>query len=62
MKMSYVIEKELWLKSEVAQIRRLTYAIDATTDRERVPQNLKDIEAIARRARERLVDLGIKDK
>ena len=57
--MSYIVEQELWLKNAVSQIRSLTYAIDATTYGARIPQNLKDIEGIARRARKRFLDLGL---
>ena len=57
--MTYIIDKEQWLKNEVIQIRGLTYAIDATTHGSRIPKNLKDIEAIARRARKRFLDLQL---
>jgi hypothetical protein len=57
--MGYIIDREKWLKTEVTQIRGLTYAIDATTAGNRIPQNLKDIESIARRARKKFIDLKL---
>lgn len=57
--MRYIIDQEKWLKDEVSQIRSLTYAIDATSVANRIPQNLKDIESIARRARQRFIDMGL---
>ena len=57
--MGYIIDKEKWLKTEVAQIRALTHAIDATSAGNRIPQNLKDIEGIARRARKKFIDMGL---
>lgn len=55
----YIVKKEKWLENEVSQIRSLTYLIDATSYGARIPQNLKDIESIARRARKRFIDLGL---
>lgn len=57
--MGYTVKEHKWLEIEVRQMRSLTYAIDATTHAPRIPQNLKDIEAIARRARKRFIDLGL---
>lgn len=57
--MTYIVEKENWLKAEVSAIRATTYAIDATTDGSRIPKNLREIEAIARRARQRFIDLRL---
>ena len=60
--MNYVVDKEKWLKVEVEQIRSLTHAIDATSYAARIPQNLKDIEAIARRARKKFLDLRLDEE
>lgn len=57
--MAYIVEKERWLRNDVEQIRSLTYLIAATTYGARIPQNLKDIESLARRARKRFIDLGL---
>lgn len=57
--MDYIVDREKWLKDDVAQVRALTYAIDATTDGSRIPQNLKEIEALARRARQKYIDLKL---
>jgi len=57
--MALIVDKEKWLKDDVSAIRSLTYAIDATTAGSRIPQNLKDIESLARRTRKRFIDMGL---
>jgi len=57
--MGYIIDKESWLKSELIEIRSLTYAIEACIDETRIPQNLQDITEISQRARRRFIETVI---
>ena len=60
--MTYVIDKEEWLKDEVTRIRALTYTIDTISYAAEIPQNLEDIEVIARRARKKFLDLRLDEE